>query len=431
MCDTFVALSNATRTGSVLLAKSADTEINEAQHVFKKQRQSFSEGAQLRVTHRLIPQASETHEFLIDKSFWLYGGEIGVNEHGVAVGNEAVFSKIESKSDGVILIDLLRLVLERCSTRHQALSMIGEILREFGQGGNCELRGNSHFDGSFIVSDREGALVIETAGSEWAAREVEDFATISNAYTIHENWSACSLASEGKKPADFAAEVEVAEMARCVGAHERQAASHGFLAARVGQIDVRTMADLLRYTGEGDYDPSADALPSRICMHAAPYEYRFWQATGALIADTRGDDVMAWVTATSGNDTSIFKPVFFGVDLPDLGPAPRESYTPGAYWWNHERLHRRAMAAYHEVVPDLRAEIEVLEDKFFGDSETVRRGTAAEKAEFVADCWRRAGELEEKWINRLEQRPYVIQNPEYRKMWDQFNRAASFPLESA
>ena len=92
MCDTFVALPETTATGGVLLAKNADTEINEAQHVFKMPRRQFAEGAQVRVTHMLIPQPRETYEYVIDKSFWLYGGEIGLNEHGVAVGNEAVFS---------------------------------------------------------------------------------------------------------------------------------------------------------------------------------------------------------------------------------------------------------------------------------------------------------------------------------------------------
>ena len=36
----------------------------------------------LRTTHLVIPQARETHEVIIDKSFWTWGGEIGVNEHG-------------------------------------------------------------------------------------------------------------------------------------------------------------------------------------------------------------------------------------------------------------------------------------------------------------------------------------------------------------
>ena len=427
MCDTFVALPGATATGGVLLAKNADTEINEAQHLLRLPRQDHPEGTQVRLTHLVIPQARRTHEVLLDKSFWLHGGEIGVNEHGVAVGNEAVFSNRPSDKDGGILIDLLRLILERSADRHEAVALVADLLATWGQGGNCELRGNSHFDGSFIVSDRSGAVVIETAGPDWAVREVAGFASISNGYTIGTDWDRCSLAGAGGK-VDFAATVGDPEKARCVAAAERRQASHDFLAARAGRIGVRTMADLLRDTGEADYEPMRGERPTRICMHAAPYPHRLWQATGALIADTRGDDVMAWVTGTSGTDVSIFKPAFFGVDLPDLGPAPRESYTPGAYWWRHEFLHRRAMADYRGLVPQIRGEFEALEDEFFRESETVRRGRLAEKREFVNDCWRRADAAAAAWVARLERRNYVIADPAYRAMWQTFNSAASLPL---
>src|SRR4051812_34247336 len=243
MCDTFVALADSTANGSVLLAKSADTEVNEAQHFLRLPARYYAEGAQVRVTHRVIPQARHTYEALIDKSFWLYGGEIGVNEHGVAVGNEAVFSTIRSEGDGVVLIDLLRLILERAATRHEAVDLVAGLLSEFGQGGNCELRGNSHFDGSFIVSDQTGAVVLETAGREWAAREVQGFGSISNGYTIDADWDRSSMAVAGGLKPDFAGAVGDPEKTRCVAAVERRRASHDFLAARQGKITVRTMAD--------------------------------------------------------------------------------------------------------------------------------------------------------------------------------------------
>jgi len=428
MCDTFVALADATANGSVLLAKSADTEINEAQHVLKLPRREFPEGATLRTTHLVIPQARKTHEVVLDKSFWLYGGEIGLNEHGVAIGNEAVFSKLPCDKDGVNLIDLLRLMLERATNRHEAIEVTAQLLAGFGQGGNCELRGNSHFDGSFIISDRDGAVVLETAGKDWAAKEVKSFASISNGYTIGSDWDRCSLAATNGK-VDFAALVGDEEKTRCSAARERQRASHDFLARHDGKITVRTMADLLRYTGDDDdYEPMKGEFPTRICMHAAPYENRFWQATGALIADTRGEDVMAWVTATSGTDVSIFKPAFFGVDLPEMGPMPRESYTPESYWWRHELLHRRAMADYRNLMPQIRRDFEALEESFFAESESVRRDGPKTKAAFVADCWRRADEARDRWIKQLERHNYFIENTAYAAMWDRFNRAASLPL---
>jgi secernin len=425
MCDTFVALPGTTGTGAVLLAKNADTEINEAQHVLRLPRRSYPDGVQVRITHRVIPQARETYGVLLDKSFWLYGGEIGVNEHGLAIGNEAVFSNRPSQGDGVITIDMLRLMLERAKTKGEALDLAKHLLSTYGQGGNCELRGNSHFDGSYIIADKRGAIVLETAGPDWAVRKVDGFATISNGYTIGADWAETSLDPKNGARFDFAALVADCEKARTCGAQERQKTSHEFLAARIGKITVRTMADLLRHTGEdADYEPMKARRPTNICMHAAAYEHRLLQSTGALISDTRGGDVMAWVTATSGTDVSIFKPAFPGVDLPDLGPMPHESYTPDAYWWRHELLHRRAMADYPVLVRDIRNDFESLEDTFFALSETVRKGTTKEKALFLAECWRKADAAEARWISKLETRHSFIENPDYRKMWDDYNRAA-------
>ncbi len=429
MCDTFVALPSTTATGAVLLAKNADTEVNEAQHVIRLPRRSYPEGVQVRITHRLIPQARETHEVLLDKSFWLYGGEIGVNEHGVAIGNEAVFSTRPSKGDGVITIDLLRLMLERAKNRHEALELATNLLSVYGQGGNCEMRGNSHFDGSFIIADQSGATVLETAGPDWAVREIEGFATISNAYTIASNWDRTSLDTKDGMRCDFRALVADSEKARICAAHERQKTSHDFLAVKAGHITVQSMANLLRHTGdEPDYEPMKSEHPTRICMHAAAYEHRFLQSTGAVISDTRGNDVMAWVTATSGTDISIFKPTFFGIDLPHLGPEPRESYTPGAYWWRHELLHRRVMSNYSQLAHEIRSDFESLENTFFRDSETVRKGPSKEKAAFVAECWRQADSAEANWISKLEARHCVIENRDYRNMWDNYNRAACLDL---
>ena len=100
MCDSYAVLPSATTTGTTLAAKNADCEINEAQAVLQLPRRSYPEGAMMRASHIVIPQARETHEIIIDKSYWTWGGEIGVNEHGVAVGNEAIFSKVDERGDG-------------------------------------------------------------------------------------------------------------------------------------------------------------------------------------------------------------------------------------------------------------------------------------------------------------------------------------------
>ena len=127
MCDSFVALPVATTTGTTLAAKNADCEINEAQAVLHLPRRRYPKGATVRATHIVIPQARETHEVILDKSFWTWGGEIGLNEHGLAVGNEAIFSTATETQDGLITGDLLRLMLERAKTCDEAVKKIEAV----------------------------------------------------------------------------------------------------------------------------------------------------------------------------------------------------------------------------------------------------------------------------------------------------------------
>lgn len=428
MCDSFVALPSATTTRTTLAAKNADCEINEAQAVLRLPRRSHPESAMLRATHIVIPQARQTHEVIIDKSFWTWGGEIGLNEHGLAVGNEAIFSRSDENTDGLITGDLLRLMLERARNVDGALQVFDDVLTAHGQGGNCELRGNSHFDSSYLVSDNSSAVVIETAGRHWVARKVEGVGAISNAMTIHADWqSACApLKPNGNGKVDFQRAYEDEEKVNAVGAWQRRQVAYDWLKAREGKIGLRTMADLLRQHPEG-YDPAEGEVCTNICMHAGPHPNRFWQACGAMIMEAAPEGAMAWATATSGTCVSIFKPIYFGVSMPDTGPLPRETHTEGSLWWKHELLHRRAMAAFHTLGAEIRAGFERLEDGFFAEGRKLIAAPARQKAEFMNECWRRAGEATDRWIADLERRNFTFQHAGFAAMWDRFNRAASIP----
>ena len=47
----------------------------------------------IKCTYIAIPQVATTHGVVLSKPAWLWGAEIGANEHGVAIGNEAVWSR--------------------------------------------------------------------------------------------------------------------------------------------------------------------------------------------------------------------------------------------------------------------------------------------------------------------------------------------------
>ena len=74
---------------------------------------------------------------ILSKPSWIWGAEIGVNEFGLCVGNESVFSKemnVEEKA--LVGMDIVRLVLERAATASEAVDVLGQIMEEYGQGGN-------------------------------------------------------------------------------------------------------------------------------------------------------------------------------------------------------------------------------------------------------------------------------------------------------
>ncbi len=136
--------------------------------------QDYPAGSSVRLTYIEIPQVEHTFATLLSKPFWMWGAEMGVNEHGVAIGNEAVFTKIPYVKDGSLTgMDLLRLGLERGSTAYEALMVITGLLSTYGQGGNCGFQHKLYYHNSFIIADPQTAWVLETAGPQWAARQVQ------------------------------------------------------------------------------------------------------------------------------------------------------------------------------------------------------------------------------------------------------------------
>ncbi|HNL51292.1 MAG TPA: peptidase C69, partial [Actinomycetota bacterium] len=82
MCDTFVSLPDATTDASVILGKNSDREPNEAHEVVMIPAADHDR-ARVKATYLDIAQASHTHAVLLSKPYWIWGAEMGVNEHGV------------------------------------------------------------------------------------------------------------------------------------------------------------------------------------------------------------------------------------------------------------------------------------------------------------------------------------------------------------
>ncbi len=305
MCDTFVALADATRDGSVILAKNSDREPNEAHEVVHVPAGEHEPGAQVACTYITIPQVARTNAVLLGKPYWIWGAEMGANAHGVVIGNEAVFTKVPyEKEPGLIGMDLLRLGLERADTADAAVTVMTDLLEEHGQGGNCGHTHDFRYHNSFLVADPSQAWVLETAGRDWAARRVEVSGSISNAITIgHEfDRSSAGLVDRavaarwctGPEDFDFAADYSDRIYTRFSDARTRQCRTNDALSAARGRVDVSAAWELLadhgaRAEGQSAWGPSdhpvGGLVGATVCMHAGFGPVRGSQTTGSWISE--------------------------------------------------------------------------------------------------------------------------------------------------
>ncbi len=185
MCDTLVALGNSTKDSSVIFGKNSDRPNDEVQLITYNPRTTYSKSEILKCTHISIPQASETYAVLLSQPWWMWGAEMGANEFGVVIGNEAVHTHEPLKEIGLLGMDLLRLGLERGNSARKSLDIITSLLEKFGQGGGCAYNDPSWvYHNSFIIADPNEAYVLETADNWWIVEKVKNVRSISNSLSI-------------------------------------------------------------------------------------------------------------------------------------------------------------------------------------------------------------------------------------------------------
>ena len=439
MCDTVVALGSATVDGATLFGKNSDRHPNEAQAVVWVPAAEHSLGERVRCTYLDIPQARWTHAAVLCQPFWMWGAEMGFNEHGVAIGNEAIFTREpHTRQPALTGMDLVRLGLQRATDAEQAVGVMTELLEAYGQGGNCGYDGELRYHNSFIVADANAAWVLETVGRHWVAQEVRHTRSISNRATIaglgdrrsegllhhavQRGW--CSASDRF----DFAADVSDRLYTTAAAGRARCAATTSFLQRRAGSLDVADIMALLRSHAQppGKFDPAHGLTGADVCMHAGPGPIRISHTVGSLVCRIDADGITGWITGTSTPCTSIFGPVWVDAGAPTaLRALPKAQDDSSTLWWRHERLARLVQRDYRQRHRVYAEDRDALERELLGESLDAIGQGVQERSAVSERCLSRADQARVEWLARVQGLAWRPRLPRlYDLAWRRFDRRA-------
>jgi len=270
--DTWVALRDSTRCGHVVLAKNSDRAHFDCQPLMFHPRKRWPAGSEIDLGRVRIPQVQQTYANMGSSPYWCWGYEEGINEYGVAIGNEGIRTKVlvedvaASKAGkgpalGPTGMDLLRLGLERGKTAREALEAITTLLEKYGQFGSGVPTRNldGAYHNSYIIADPKEAWVLETAGRDWVAKRFSKGTTsISNIVSLGSDYDLASstlvehAVGKGWWPADRTGEFHFRDAYSLGGKSSfangdlRGERSLSLLKERGRDIDIRWMMRIAR-----------------------------------------------------------------------------------------------------------------------------------------------------------------------------------------
>lgn len=304
-CDTFVVLPSLTKSGNIIFGKNSDRPSDEIQEVVYYK--GGTRGDTVKCTYITIAEHNgPINSVILSKPVWMWGAEMGANDHNVVVGNEAVWTKYnqddgDASKERLIGMDLVRLGLERGNSAEEALDAITSLLEKYGQGGACSENDNSLiYHNSFIIADSNVAWVLETSGNLWAAEKIETgYRNISNGLTIK-----TKIDKHSEKLPEVAKSLNLWDGKGCFNFYEcfaagdskRQAAGEKLLAelTQEAKFDIQSMFQILRDKDSG------------ICACGS------FATQGSQVSSlSNKEPSVHWFTATPDPSESVFKPFVF------------------------------------------------------------------------------------------------------------------------
>jgi hypothetical protein len=363
VCDTLCVVTPE-RT---LFAKNSDRPPQEAQVVEWHPRRAG--GGALETQYLTLPDAGAA-ALLGSRPTWLWGLEHGVNEHGVAIGNEKIWTVDDARSQPPALLgmDLVRLGLERARTADDALDTMTALLTEHGQGGSGEAHHDEPYFSSFMVVDTHGGWVLETSARTWAARPIDRGAAISNRVSIGTDWT---RASDDIAPGTDFDRWRDPKAPTGIADHRLRATS-----AAVALGDDATPASLIATLRDHGADPTGspptavhdDWSGVTVCMHVRDYQ----ATTAAMVVELPRDGSARRAWSCLGSPcTGVFLPCFPPFVPPELADEKQ---------WHRFAALRSRVEQDGAALPDIRAELDPVEGALWSEAEALAETPTAREA---------------------------------------------------
>ncbi len=364
----------------MVFAKNSDRPIGEVQVAVPFGRRDTA-GGTLRTQYLSVGDTG-AHAAFLSCPTWLWGAEHGVNEFGVAIGNEKVHTvhRAAEARPALIGMDLVRLGLERSTSAEEAVCVMTDLLTVHGQGGIADAARQEAYDSSFLIADPEQSFVLETSGTDFAAAPYPAGAAISNRITLRSNWTRGSSALEPGDDFDRYRDPSVPTSFADI----RLTASRAFLAGqpRAG-LTPAAMAAHLRDHGRGPWGPGIPGPPTppptelgsdfsgaSVCMHVRDLTVTAASLIAVLPTDLdQGAPVQAFV-ALGSPCVSIFVPAFPRTAAGPVAFVPPE-LSSEELWRAAHALRLRAESA-PEAITAIRHVLQPVEDELWDEADGVR-----------------------------------------------------------
>jgi len=403
MCDTlYKKIPNG-----YLFAKNSDRSPNEPNLTLFIPAKVHKD-KELKCTYITIPQINKTYGCVIVRPSWTFGAEMGINDQGVSIGNEAVFTRSKAKKDpSLIGMDYVRLGLERAKSAKEAIEVITKLLETYGQGGNCGFDKPFYYDNSYLIADYKEGWILETSGKNWVAKPIDDIGNISNRLSIHKEATLkkCDIET------NFFKDNTEPIYTYFSGSKARSAQGHCGLKALTDN-DLIKLRSLMRSHHPKDLDHLFKKGSIRsLCMH---YSMLGDHTTSSMVLEATTAGTIMFLTSASAPCFRLFKPAFFDEHEHIVFNDEQAAFQ---YWLSHEKITRALYAGlideseYRSRLKHSQRQIDTLTEDY------LRSPANENKGKLVKDCL----EIEKEFIEPYRNLVINDINDHSPKLWKRKN----------